>query len=136
VQLWTKLEEDPQVQQWDKEEERINATIQEFKKQQKTIPIPERVKGTQELKKLQARTSHCANTETGASGSNRTIAGTDSSNTGAGRRSQNTVNMDSAGMCRTDKRRSSSANSRYYQGENRAGTDKSNRIAGEVPDDH
>jgi hypothetical protein len=34
-QLWTKLEEDPQVQQLDKEEERINATIQEFKKQQK-----------------------------------------------------------------------------------------------------
>jgi hypothetical protein len=53
VQLWTKMEEDPQVQQWDKEEERINAMIQEFKKQNKTIPIPERVKGTQELKKLQ-----------------------------------------------------------------------------------
>jgi hypothetical protein len=33
AQLWTKLEEDPQVQQWDKEEERINAMIQEFKKQ-------------------------------------------------------------------------------------------------------
>jgi hypothetical protein len=52
AQLWTKLEEDPQVQQWDKEEETINAKIQEFKQQQKTIPIPEWVKGTQELKKL------------------------------------------------------------------------------------
>jgi hypothetical protein len=30
-QLWTRLEEDPQVQHWDKEEERINATIQEIK---------------------------------------------------------------------------------------------------------
>jgi predicted nucleic acid-binding Zn-ribbon protein len=54
TQLWTKMEEDPQVQQWDMEEERINATIQEFKQKQKTIPIPKRVKGTQELKKLQA----------------------------------------------------------------------------------
>ena len=27
TQLWTRLEEDPQVQHWDKEEERINATI-------------------------------------------------------------------------------------------------------------
>jgi hypothetical protein len=52
AQLWTKLEEDPQVQQWDKEEETINAKIQEFKQQQKTIPIPEWVKGTQELNKL------------------------------------------------------------------------------------
>ena len=31
TKLWTKLEEDPQVQQWDKEEETINAKIQEFK---------------------------------------------------------------------------------------------------------
>jgi hypothetical protein len=31
AQLWTRLEEDPQVQHWDKEEERINATIQELK---------------------------------------------------------------------------------------------------------
>jgi cell fate (sporulation/competence/biofilm development) regulator YmcA (YheA/YmcA/DUF963 family) len=27
TQLWTSLEEDQQVQQWDKEEERINAAI-------------------------------------------------------------------------------------------------------------
>jgi hypothetical protein len=31
TQLWTKLEEDQQVQKWDKEEERINAVIQELK---------------------------------------------------------------------------------------------------------
>jgi hypothetical protein len=31
AQLWTRMEEDPQVQHWDKEEERINATIQELK---------------------------------------------------------------------------------------------------------
>jgi Skp family chaperone for outer membrane proteins len=31
TQLWTRLEEDPQVQRWDKEEERINAAIQELK---------------------------------------------------------------------------------------------------------
>ena len=54
TQLWTRLEEDPQVQQWNKEEERINAAIQELKQKQKTIPILERVKGTQEMKKLQA----------------------------------------------------------------------------------
>jgi hypothetical protein len=53
TQLWTRLEEDPQVQHWDKEEERINATIQEIKQRQKTIPIPERVKGTQEMNKMQ-----------------------------------------------------------------------------------
>jgi hypothetical protein len=52
TQLWTKLEEDPQVQHWEKEEEMINAKIQEFKQQQKTILILEQVKGTQELKKL------------------------------------------------------------------------------------
>jgi hypothetical protein len=38
--FWTRLEEDPQVQRWDKEEERINAAIQEIKQRQKTIPIP------------------------------------------------------------------------------------------------
>jgi hypothetical protein len=53
VQLWTRLEEDPRVQCWDKEEERINAMIQELKQRQKTISIPEQVKGTQEMKKMQ-----------------------------------------------------------------------------------
>ena len=41
VQLWTRLDEDPQVQHWDKEEERVNAMIQELKQRQNTIPIPE-----------------------------------------------------------------------------------------------
>jgi hypothetical protein len=40
VQLWTRLEEDPQVQHWDEEEERINATIQELKQRHNTITIP------------------------------------------------------------------------------------------------
>jgi hypothetical protein len=53
MQLWKRLEEDPLVQCWDKEEERINATIQKLKQTQKTIPIPERVKGTQDMKKMQ-----------------------------------------------------------------------------------
>jgi DNA repair exonuclease SbcCD ATPase subunit len=54
TQLWTSLEEDQQIQKWDKEEERINAVIQELKQRQKTMPVTERVKGTQEMKKLQA----------------------------------------------------------------------------------
>jgi hypothetical protein len=31
AQLWTKLEEDQQVQQWDKKEERISKSIQDLK---------------------------------------------------------------------------------------------------------
>jgi predicted nucleic acid-binding Zn-ribbon protein len=54
TQLWTKLEEDQQVQRWDKEEERISTTIQDLKQRQKTMPITERIKGAQEMKKLQA----------------------------------------------------------------------------------
>jgi hypothetical protein len=54
TQLWTKLEEDQQVQQWDKEEERISTTIQDLKQRQKTMAITERVKGAQDMKKLQA----------------------------------------------------------------------------------
>jgi hypothetical protein len=54
TQLWTKLEEDQQVQRWDKEEERINAVIQDLKQRQKTMAITERVKGVQDMKKLQA----------------------------------------------------------------------------------
>jgi hypothetical protein len=54
AQLWTRLEEDPQVQHWDKQEERINAMIQELKQRQNTIPIPKWVNGTQELKNIQA----------------------------------------------------------------------------------
>jgi hypothetical protein len=44
TQLWIRLEEDSQFQKWDKEEERINAMIQELKQRHKTIPIPEHVK--------------------------------------------------------------------------------------------
>ena len=54
AQLWTRMEEDPWDQHWDKEEERINVMIQELKKHHKNIPIPERVNGMQELKKIQA----------------------------------------------------------------------------------
>jgi hypothetical protein len=31
TQIWTILEEDEKVQQWDQQEERINASIQELK---------------------------------------------------------------------------------------------------------
>jgi hypothetical protein len=41
-----------------------------------------------------------------------------------------TDNTDSARMCRTDERGSGSSDSRHHQGENCAGTDKSNRVAG------
>jgi hypothetical protein len=54
AQLWMKLEEDQQVQQWDQEGERISATIQDLKQRQKTMSITERVKGVQDMKKLQA----------------------------------------------------------------------------------
>jgi hypothetical protein len=52
TQLWIRLEEDPQVQRWDQEEERINTAIQELKQRYKTIPILEQVKGTQEINKM------------------------------------------------------------------------------------
>jgi hypothetical protein len=54
TKLWTRLEEDPQVQHWDKEEERINTVIQELKQKKNTIMIPEHVKGMQYLKKMHA----------------------------------------------------------------------------------
>jgi hypothetical protein len=47
-----KLEEDQQVQRWDKEEERISADIQDLKQRHKTMSITERVKGVQDMKKL------------------------------------------------------------------------------------
>jgi hypothetical protein len=52
AQIWTKLEEDQQVQKWDKEEERINTMIQDLKQRQKTMPITEHIKGVQDMKKL------------------------------------------------------------------------------------
>jgi predicted nucleic acid-binding Zn-ribbon protein len=54
TQLWTKLEEDQKVQKWDKEEERISTAIQDLKQRQKTMSITERIKGAQDMKKLQA----------------------------------------------------------------------------------
>jgi hypothetical protein len=82
------------------------------------------------------RTYHCANIETGASSSNRTIAGMGSRSTCAGRRSQKIDNTDSFKMHRSDKQGSGISDSRHHQGENRAGTDKRSKIVGEVPDDH
>jgi hypothetical protein len=102
----------------------------------KNHPNPIMGQGDTIVKEVTGITSHCANMEIGASGSYRTVAGTYSRNTGASRRSQNTVSTDLARMCRTDKQRSSSTNNRYYQGEKCAGTKKSSRIVGEVPDDH
>jgi cell fate (sporulation/competence/biofilm development) regulator YmcA (YheA/YmcA/DUF963 family) len=52
TQLWTMLEEDEQVQQWDQEEERLSTTIQDLKQRQKTMSITEHLKGTQDMKKL------------------------------------------------------------------------------------
>jgi hypothetical protein len=54
TQLWTKLEEDQQVQHWDQEEEKISATIQDLKQRQKMMKITEHLKGVQDMKKLQA----------------------------------------------------------------------------------
>jgi hypothetical protein len=53
VQIWTILEEDEKVQQWDQEEERIIVAIQELNQRQKTMSIMERLKGTQGMKTLQ-----------------------------------------------------------------------------------
>jgi hypothetical protein len=53
AQIWTILEEDEKVQQWDQQEDKISASIQELNKQQKTMSIMELLKGTQEMKTLQ-----------------------------------------------------------------------------------
>jgi chromosome segregation ATPase len=54
TQLWTTLDEDEQVQQWDQEEERLSVAMQELKNRQKMMSITERLKGNQDMKKLQA----------------------------------------------------------------------------------
>jgi len=54
TQLWTKLEKDQKVQQWDQEEEKISATIQDLKKRKKMMKINELLKGVQDMNKLQA----------------------------------------------------------------------------------
>jgi hypothetical protein len=70
AQLWTVLEEDEQVQQWDQEEGKISATIQDLKQRQKTMTITEHLKGAQDMKKLQAEliAAHAEAGETGADG--------------------------------------------------------------------
>jgi hypothetical protein len=45
TQLWTKLEEDEQVQQWDQKEERVSVVVQDLKQRQKIMSITEHVKG-------------------------------------------------------------------------------------------
>jgi hypothetical protein len=92
--------------------------------------------GNKRFEEDTGRNYHCANTEIGASGSNRIIAGTGSRSTCVGRRSQKIDSTKSARMCRTDERGSGSSDSQHHQGENRAGTDKSSRVAGIVLDDH
>ena len=52
VHLWIALEEDEQVQQWDQEEERVSTSIQYLKQRQKVMSITERLKGTQDMKKM------------------------------------------------------------------------------------
>jgi hypothetical protein len=66
-------------------------------------PNSRKGQGDTRVKEVTGRTSHYANTETRALGSNRTIVGTDRRSIGVGRRSQNTVSMDLARMCKTDK---------------------------------
>jgi hypothetical protein len=55
TQLWTKLEEDEQVQQWDQEEERLSVVVQDLKQRQKIMSITEHVKGVQVMKKMQEK---------------------------------------------------------------------------------
>jgi hypothetical protein len=54
MQLWTTLEEDERVQQWDQEEGKISTPIEDLKQRQRTMSINECLKGTKDLKKLQA----------------------------------------------------------------------------------
>jgi hypothetical protein len=51
--IWTILEEDEKVQQWDQEDETINDAIQELKKMYKIMRITVFLKGTQDMKNLQ-----------------------------------------------------------------------------------
>jgi hypothetical protein len=53
VKLWTKLEEDQQVQHWDQEEEKISVSIQDLKQRHKMMKITEHLKGVHDMKKLQ-----------------------------------------------------------------------------------
>jgi FtsZ-binding cell division protein ZapB len=72
VQLWTTLEEDEQVQQWDQEEERISTTIQDLKQRKKTMSITERLKGTQGYEEVAGRVKSSADAEAGKTGADGT----------------------------------------------------------------
>jgi len=50
--IWTKMEEDQQVQKWDKEKERISISIEELKQRKKKMSITERANGARDMKKL------------------------------------------------------------------------------------
>jgi hypothetical protein len=55
AQLWTTLEEDEQVQQWDQEEGKDKRNRSKTSRRgHKTMSITEHLKGTQDMKKLQA----------------------------------------------------------------------------------
>jgi hypothetical protein len=47
------MEDDQQVQQWDQEEEKINATIWDLKQRKKMMNITDHLKGVQDMTKLQ-----------------------------------------------------------------------------------
>jgi hypothetical protein len=55
TQLWTTLEEDERVQQWDQEEGKISTPIQDLKQRQRMMSINECLNGTKDLKKLQSK---------------------------------------------------------------------------------
>jgi hypothetical protein len=129
AQLWTKLEEDQQVQQWDQEEERISAAIQDLKQRQKTMSIMEHVKGAQDMKKLQAELITTP-------GSNGTAPGVSSRGHCTGRGSQDIYGTDPGRMCKVDQRQDCSTDIGRTQGEDHAGSNTSNRAQGEVPSDH
>jgi hypothetical protein len=92
--------------------------------------------GNARAKEDTGRIYHCANIEIGVSDSNRTVVGMGSRSTCTGRRSQKPNNTDSTRMHMIDERGSGSLDSRHHQGENRVGTDKSNKVEGTVQDDH
>jgi catalase len=104
TQLWTKLEEDQQVQQWDQEGERISATIQDLKQRQKTMPIMEHVKGAQGYEETAGRTHSCADTEKGVPGSNGTAPGASNRGHCTGGGSQNEYGTNPGRVCKDGQR--------------------------------
>jgi hypothetical protein len=49
---WTGLEQDEKIQQLEQREEKLNLTVQDLKKKQKTMDISLRMKETHELNNL------------------------------------------------------------------------------------